>query len=404
MTDGLPGTSRRAADLRWMRASTTVTLWVLVVTAAFLQLVLGPGGGADGLRQVLLVVLTVVSVVLALAAVPSLLRTTGGVSERNMWVVLLLVVATATWVVALLPPFGGWGWGFLLVTAGGMLSCVVPRWWSLAAILGTLAVLTVGGALASQADQTPVVSTPVDDGTTLVVVSTLVVITTMPLSAVWVLRVVLRLDEARRTASDLAVATERLRFATDLHDIQGHHLQVIALKGELAERRLLADQADLAAAELADIRAIAQAALDDTRAVVNDYRTVTVAVEARNAAAVLRSADIRCEAQIDVPDLPALAGAVFAVAIREAATNILRHSRATEASLELVLTPEQDYRLTVTNDGSGPVRTGGTGLSGLTERVASWDGTVSTSRRGDTFTLVVRIPARTAALQSEVAR
>lgn len=403
MTDGLPGSSRRAADLRWMRASTAVTLWVLVVTAAFLQVVLGPGGGADGPRQVLLVVLTIVSAVLALAAVPSLLRTPGGISERNLWVVLLVVVATMAWGVALLPPFGGWGWGFLLVTAGGMLSCVVPRWWSLAAILGTLAVLTVGGSLALKATPTPL-STPVDDGTTLVVVSTLVVITTMPLSAVWVLRVVLRLEDARQTASDLAVATERLRFATDLHDIQGHHLQVIALKGELAERRLLADQPALAAAELADIRAIAQAALDDTRAVVNDYRTVTVAVEARNAAAVLRSADIRCEAQIDAPDLPAPAGAVFAVAIREAATNILRHSRATEASLELVLTPDDEYRLTVTNDGARPLHTGGTGLSGLTERVASWDGTVTTSRRGETFTLVVRIPERTAALRTEVAR
>lgn len=403
MTDGLPGSSRRAADLRWMRGSTAVTLWVLVVTGAFLQLVLGPGGGVHGLREMLLVVLTTVSVVLALAVVPSLLRTSGGVSDRNPSVVVLVVVATATWGVALLPPFGGWGWGFLLVIAGGMLSCIVPRWWSLAAILGTLAVLTVGGALASQATPTPL-STPVDDGTTLVVVSTLVVTTTMPLSAVWVLRVVLRLEDARQTASDLAVATERLRFATDLHDIQGHHLQVIALKGELAERRLLADQPALAAAELADIRAIAQTALDDTRAVVNDYRTVTVAVEARNAAAVLRSADIRCEAQIDVPSLPAPAGAVFAVAIREAATNILRHSRATEASLELVLTPEDEYRLTVTNDGARPLRTGGTGLSGLTERVASWDGTVTTSRRGDTFTLVVRIPERTAALRTEVGR
>lgn len=404
MTDGLPGSTRRTADLRWMRGSTAVTLWVLVVTGAFLQLVLGPGGGAHGLREILLVVGTIVSAALALAVVPSLLRTSGGVSARHPLVVLLVATATVTWGVALLPQFAGWGWGFLLVIAGGMLSCVVPRWWSLAAILGTLAVLTVGGSLASRPDPTPLVSTTVDDGTTLVVVSTLVVITTMPLSAVWVLRVVLRLEDARQTASDLAVATERLRFATDLHDIQGHHLQVIALKSELAGRRLLADEPALAAAELADIRSIAQTALDDTRAVVNDYRTVTVAVEARNAAAVLRSADIRCEAQIDVPALPAPAGAVFAVAIREAATNILRHSRATEASLELVLTPEDEYCLTVTNDGSGPLRTGGTGLSGLTERVASWDGTVTTSRRGDTFTLVVRIPERTAALRTEIGR
>lgn len=404
MTDGGERTTRTSTDLRWMRGSTAVTLWVLVVVSAFLQLVLGPGGGARGPRETVLVVLTVLSVALGVAVVPLLLRSSGEVTARHPVVVLLLAAATSTWLLALLPPFAGWGWGFLLVVAGGMLSCVLPRWWGAAAIVGTLALVALGGPAASLAAPAAGVVPPVEEGTTLVVVSTLVVITTMPLSAVWVLRVVLRLDDARRMASDLAVATERLRFATDLHDIQGHHLQVIALKGELAERRLLADQPALAAAELTEIRVIAQTALEDTRAVVNDYRTVTVAVEARNAAAVLRSAGIGCEARIDVPALPTAAGAVFAVAIREAATNVLRHSRATAASLELVLTPEDDYRLTVTNDGSGALRTGGTGLSGLTDRVASWDGTVETSRRGELFTLVVRIPRRTAAARTEVAR
>lgn len=392
MTDRAPRTPRTAADLRWMLGSTAVTLWVLVLLATFLQLVLGPAEGVDGLRETSLVVLTVVAALLALSAVPSLLRTSGAGPRAHPRVVLLVTAASATWALALLPPFAGWGWGFGLVVAGGMLSCVVPRWWSAAAILGTLAVLLLGGALASADAPASLGGSPAVEGATFVVVSTLVVITTMPLSAVWVLRVVLRLDDARRVASDLAVATERLRFATDLHDIQGHHLQVIALKGELAERRLLAGQPGLAATELADIRVIAQTALDDTRAVVNDYRTVTVAVEARNAAAVLRSAGIDCDAQIDVPGLPAAAGAVLAVAIREAATNVLRHSRATSASLELVLTPDDEYRLTVTNDGSRALRTGGTGLSGLAERVAGWGGSVQTSRTGETFTLVVRIP------------
>ncbi|MGA1836446.1 histidine kinase [Herbiconiux sp. 11R-BC] len=375
-----------------MRWSTAATLGALALIGGFLQLLLGTDG-ADGLRLAALVVATIAAVVLALSVIPLLLQPAVGASARHGRVVSLLTVACVTWALALIPPFAGWAWGFLLAIAGGLLSCIVYRFWSAVVLATTLGAIGLGGSLASVGPDAFSVGSQAAAGSDLVVVSTLVVMTFMPLSAVWALRVVLRLDDARRMASELAVATERLRFATDLHDIQGHHLQVIALKGELAERRLHAGQPALAAAELADIRTIAQAALEDTRAVVNDYRTVTVAVEARNAAAVLRSAGISCEARIAVPDLPTPVGAVFALAIREAATNILRHSRATVASLELVRTGADEYRLTVANDGAGATRAGGTGLSGLTERLAAWQGTVEAGRRDDTFTLVVRIPA-----------
>ena len=257
----------------------------------------------------------------------------------------------------------------------------------------------VGGGVIGILTSPPAVVAPAgaDDTADLIVLGTLALFTLMPLSAVWALQVVLRLEHARQTSAELAVAKERLRFATDLHDIQGHNLQVIALKSELAER-LLAARPEQAAREIADIRVIAQAALDDTRAVVNDYRTVTVAVEVRNAAAVLRSAGIRCEARIETPGMPTAIGAVFAVAIREAATNVLRHSRATEATIELVLADAGEYRLTVSNNAAGAVRLGGTGLSGLAHRVAAQNGTVVTTRTDDIFTLVVRVPTTDAAV------
>jgi two-component system sensor histidine kinase DesK len=403
MTDGRTRTARTAADLRWLRGVTAATLWALVLIGGFLQFIIGIDG-PPGLRLTVLVASTIASVVLAVALVPLLLRTSVGVSARHPLVVVLIVVAGLTWAIALVPPFAGWAWGFLLAIAGGMLGCLVPRWWSAVVLVCTIGAIALGALSASAGSPAPLGPATPGGGTDLVVAWTLVVMTFMPISAVWVLRLVLRLEDARRTASELAVATERLRFATDLHDIQGHHLQVIALKGELAERRLLAGQPELAAQELADIRTIAQTALEDTRAVVNDYRTVTVAVEARNAAAVLRSAGIDCEARIDAPDLPPSVGAVFAVAIREAATNILRHSRATEASLELIRSTPEEYRLTVTNNGSGAFRTGGTGLAGIAERVAALNGTVESRRRDDTFTLVVRIPAQTTPHRSEAER
>lgn len=394
MTDGSARIHRSSGtDLRWMRGLTAASLAVLVLIGCFLQFVLGTTSDPEP-RTAFLVGTTIATALLALAVIPLLLRPSGRALAHHPLLLALLAMAGLTWVLALIPPFAGWGWGFLPAIAGGMLTCVVASWWRVVALVGTFGALALGGVSSSQESPAAATGAPAPgDPSTLMIVGTLALIVLIPLSAVWVLRVVLRLDQARRTASELAVATERLRFATDLHDIQGHHLQVIALKGELAERRLLSGDATLAATELADIRAIAQAALEDTRAVVNDYRTVTVAVEARNAAAVLRSAGIDCTARIDAGELPTDLGAVFAVAIREAVTNIMRHSTATKATVELVRPTADEYRLTITNDRPGAARTGGTGIVGLTERVAARNGTVSTRRRDDAFTLVVSIPA-----------
>lgn len=376
-----------------MRGLTAASLASLVLLGCYLQFVLGMPSG-PGPRTAFFIGTTIATALLALAVVPLLLRPSGPALARHPLLLPLLAMACLTWILALIPPFAGWGSGFLLAIAGGMLSCVVASRWRAVVLVATLGVLALGSVPSLQESSTSATGAPaLDDPGTLVIVGTLVLIAIIPLSTVWVLRVALRLDQARRTASELAVATERLRFATDLHDIQGHHLQVIALKGELAERRLISGDAALAAAELSDIRAIAQAALEDTRAVVNDYRTVTVAVEARNAAAVLRSAGIDCTARIETVDLPTELGAVFAVAIREAVTNIMRHSTATKATVELVRPTSDEYRLTITNDRPGAVRTGGTGIVGLRERVAARSGTVSTHRRDGAFTLVVSIPA-----------
>ena len=389
------------SDFRTMRASTAVGLWVVVAIAGFLPLVLGtnePGGP----RIIALIAASIVSTALGLLAVPLLLRASVTSAARHPLVITLLTCASLTWVLALVPPFAGWAWAFPLVIAGGILSCVVPRWWRAAVPIGTLALIFLTGALVSRPTgsgslaSSPVAPGPLASPADLVVISTLVLLAFTPLSTVWALRVVLRLEEARQTASDLAVATERLRFATDLHDIQGHHLQVIALKSELAER-LLSDQPERSAREIADIREIAKAALEDTRAVVNDYRTVTVAVEVRNAASVLRSAGIACAARIEAPGLSTPVGAVFAVAIREAATNVLRHSRATQASIDLSVVDGDEYRLMVSNNGAGALRVGGTGLVGLSERLAPFQGTVQTERRDDVFTLTVRVPVTTRA-------
>lgn len=119
----------------------------------------------------------------------------------------------------------------------------------------------------------------------------LVVLPLVFIGSIWWWDVVVRLDASRHNTSQLAVARERLRFSADLHDVQGHHLQVIALKTELAGR-LMETQPAAARQQIDEAQDLARTALEDTRALVHGYRQVDFSDEVRNAADVLDAAGI----------------------------------------------------------------------------------------------------------------
>lgn len=241
----------------------------------------------------------------------------------------------------------------------------------------------------------------------------------MVLSSLWWWEVVVKLDQHRRTAGDLAVAQERLRFAADLHDIQGHHLQVIALKSELAERLLDID-VEAARANIHETRLIAKQALEETRLLVSGYREIALDDEIENAREVLSASGAECSLELDPAALlvgadaagtsasvGAASGAelrhALAMAVREATTNILRHSAATQAAIRLRLDGPVCV-LEVTNNGlvagAAPSRVLGSGLAGLRERVTALGGELETiiDPDADSFALRVRVP-----LQAEAA-
>lgn len=245
----------------------------------------------------------------------------------------------------------------------------------------------------------------------------------MIVPAVWFWRVMQRLEHARLQAADLAVTRERLRFASDLHDVQGHHLQVIALKAELAERLLAKGRTEDAGAQLHEVREQAREALAETRALVRDLREVSAERELANARDVLTAAGTHADVHVD-PSLGPLgpaAGRLVGLAAREATTNILRHAHAEHARLELAAVPTDAFRLrlVVTNDGAPAVGAGdpvdpatsprpgerpsssaaadgrrgwGTGLAGLAERAEAAGGTLSAVHEGEMFTLTLTVP------------
>jgi two-component system sensor histidine kinase DesK len=200
-----------------------------------------------------------------------------------------------------------------------------------------------------------------------------------------------QLVEARDELARNAVAEERLRFARDLHDLLGHSLSLIALKSELAGRLAERDPAR-AKEEMADVEAAARRALAEVRDAVSGYRQVSLAqalVEARSA---LSAAGVALRAPSGVPSLPAKVDAVLGWVIREATTNVLRHSSARSVAVELG-TAGHSALLTVIDDGVGSTAPTGAGLSGLAERVEAVGGRLESGPAGaGGFRLAAEVP------------
>jgi two-component system, NarL family, sensor histidine kinase DesK len=193
----------------------------------------------------------------------------------------------------------------------------------------------------------------------------------------------------------LAVSAERSRFARDLHETLGHNLSAITLKTELAIRLIDIDQAQ-ARAELADVHEIARASLREVHVVAGSYRDESLQRELQGVQSVLVSAGVRC-AVTPLPDaLPGPVEKALSWAVREAATNLLRHSAATRCDIAVEAGADA-VRLAVANDGVGgmPLDRGGKGLASLAERLAPLGGLVNAGVRanGD-FLLTVHIPIR----------
>jgi len=194
------------------------------------------------------------------------------------------------------------------------------------------------------------------------------------------------LQEARREIAQLAaaeaVARERLRFARDLHDLLGHSLSSIALKSELAGR-LLPDTPGThkAAAEVSDIQDVARGALREVREAVAGYRQPTLSEELIGAREMLEAVGIACRIENGVGLLPKSVEGMLAWAVREGTTNVIRHSRARHCEIRLAREDGEVYAeviddgdgLFAARDGTGG-STGGSGLSGLSERVAGFTG------------------------------
>jgi two-component system, NarL family, sensor histidine kinase DesK len=214
-----------------------------------------------------------------------------------------------------------------------------------------------------------------------------------------------QLAEARETVAKLAADEERLRLARDMHDLTGQSLSMITLKSELAAKRLsrlpASAERDTILGDLGDIGRVSRQTLHDIREAVSGYRRPTLAIEAITARNALDAADIRLD---DDPGLTLRSGtfdtdaeAVLAWCLREAVTNVIRHSGAKNCRIRLI-PADRELSLEVTDDGKGPAvsdpgRPHGEGLRGMSERLSKAGGRLSLGvREPRGFQLTATVP------------
>ncbi len=199
-----------------------------------------------------------------------------------------------------------------------------------------------------------------------------------------------RLREANERIAAVSRMAERERIARDMHDVLGHTLSVVVLKLELAGKLLAADP-ERAASEIADVEQLARSALKDVRSAISGYRERGFQGEVDNARLAFEAAGIRFHDEVEPVEFSPGSEPVLALVLREAVTNVLRHSGARSCTVSLSGEAGQ-LVLVVADDGVGGQPVNGTGLRGMTERLEAIGGTLELESNGG-MRVTARVPA-----------
>jgi two-component system, NarL family, sensor histidine kinase DesK len=203
-----------------------------------------------------------------------------------------------------------------------------------------------------------------------------------------------KLDLANQKIEELVKREERVRIARDLHDTLGHTLSLLTLKSQLIQRLVTVDS-ERAKAEAREIEITSRSALKQVRELVSDMRAVTIAEELVQIQQILRASGItyQYDGNTVFSKIPPFTQNIVSMCIREAATNIVKHSRATHCSVSISQSIEKMV-IIVKDDGMGLDKGNqfGNGLRGMEERLALIDGELKVStHNGAVLQLMVPI-------------
>lgn len=190
-------------------------------------------------------------------------------------------------------------------------------------------------------------------------------------------RRIAELESDRMTVTDTAAADLR-RIERDLHDGAQARLVALAMGLGLAKEKLLEGQADESVAAMVDeAHGEVKLALQELRDLARGIHPAILTD--RGLGPALASLAGRCtvpattSVELDERPAPAIEGIVY-FTVSELLQNVSKHSAARQASVE-VWRAEDRLLIQVADDGKGGARLGGgSGMTGLAERLGSVDG------------------------------
>jgi signal transduction histidine kinase len=202
------------------------------------------------------------------------------------------------------------------------------------------------------------------------------------------------LEETRAETVDHS-ASELRRIERDLHDGAQARLVALGMSLGLADE-LMANDPEEAKRLLAEARTTTTAALGDLRSVVRGIHPPVLADRGLAGAVQALALDMAIPVVVTVqlpgrPEAPIESAAYFGVA--ESLANIGKHSEASRAWINLGY-EAGELRIEVGDDGRGGASlAGGTGLAGIAQRLAAFDGSLSlASPEGGPTVVSIRLP------------
>lgn len=220
-----------------------------------------------------------------------------------------------------------------------------------------------------------------------------------------------RVEDDRRREAARQVAEERLRIARDLHDVMAHTIAAITVQAGLALEVLDASPAE-ARQPLLAIRAASREAMAEIRATVAVLRAADGAAAPLSPApgldqlggllSVAQQAGLHVGLAVtgDPRPVPAAVDNAAYRIIQESLTNVVRHSGANHATVEiryepaaLVLEVADEGRSSGRRVETGPLEESGHGIIGMVERASALNGWLKAGPRpGDGFLVQAWLP------------
>lgn len=191
-----------------------------------------------------------------------------------------------------------------------------------------------------------------------------------------------KLEDANEQLSELIKIKERQRIARDLHDTLGQSLSMIGLKSELA-RKLIYKDPQKAAIEIKEVQQAARTSLNEVRKLVSSMRGLRLKDEQTLSAQMLKAAHISWVWHEEDKDIIAnvnlITENILAMCLKEAVTNVVKHSNATECAVS-IQTKDDQLLMIVKDNGTFKAEAGndekGNGLAGMKERLEFVNGSL----------------------------